>query len=224
MNKITIAIDGYSGTGKWTTARWVAKVLWYTYLDTGAMYRCATLYAIRHWLLDADDQTKADICQHLDIQFVDSDTGQHVLLNGENVEDQIRTTELALQMRPIVSCIPLRNNMIQLQKSFGTHGGIVCEWRDIATHVFPDAQLKVFMICDVDTRVTRRAHQLTEQWLVVDIEQIRKETIHRDNTDYLWPDAVNKKADDARVLDTTHMTISQQIDTVVSRAHAIVAG
>ena len=219
MKKITIAIDGYSGTGKGTTARWVAQQLWYTYLDTGAMYRCATLYAVRHDLLDADNKTKAGIVEKLHIEFKDIDNMQSVWLNGEHVEDQIRDTSLALQMKPIVSCVPLRQEMIALQQSFGVDWGIVCEGRDIATHVFPDAQLKIFFICDVDTRVVRRIQQLTDQWLQVDKHKIHQEITMRDQTDYLGPNAVNKKAEDARMLDTSDLTIQQQIDQVVSRAH-----
>jgi len=221
MSKITIAIDWFNWTWKWTTAKWVAQALWYTYLDTGAMYRAITLYAIQQWVLDADDTTKADLVAACDIDFRMIQDKQHTFLNWLDVEDKIRTTELALQMKPITTCLPLRKQMIKLQQSFGVWWGIVCEGRDIATHVFPDAQLKVFMTCDVPTRVSRRIKQLEQQWLPVDKDKITQETLERDAIDYLGPNAVNKRDLEAKELDTTHLSIDNQIQIIVDRAHEI---
>jgi len=213
-----ITIDWYTWTGKGTTAKWVAEVLWYTYLDTGAMYRAATLYAINNNLLDAWDKVLSEIPGQVNIEFREVAGKQHCFLDGTDVEKEIRSTDLALQMKPIVTCIPLREAMITLQQSFWSQGNIVIDARDAGTHIFPDAELKVFMTCDVETRVTRRIKQLTEQWLEADESKIREETILRDQTDYLWPNAVNAKAPDAKELDTTHMTIDEQIQQVVMRA------
>ncbi len=197
---------------------WVAKILWYTYLDTGAMYRCATLYANRHWLLEATDEEKAAIVPLLNITFATVDWSQHTFINGEDVEHEIRKTDLALAMKPIVTCIPLRVEMIRLQKVFWAQGSIVIDARDAWTHIFPDAALKVFMTCDVDIRADRRVKQLQESWLPADLEKIKEEIRMRDDTDYLWPYAVNAKAPDARELDTSDLTIQEQIDQVVTRA------
>lgn len=221
MKKITIAIDGYTWTGKWTTSKWVAKALWYTYLDTGAMYRATTLYAIRNDLLNAIDKEKASILDSITMHFeLNPETWiQEMYLNGENVEKEIRKTSLGLQMKPIVSCIPLREKMIALQASMWKDWWIVWDWRDMWTHVFPDAEVKVFLVCDVEERVKRRVKQLEEQWQEVNESAIKKEIIMRDETDYLWFEAVNKKAEDAIVIDTTNTTIEQQIAMIVELAH-----
>ncbi len=220
MEKITIAIDWFTWTGKWTTSKWVANKLWYTYLDTWAMYRATTLYAIRNNLLDATDQEKVAMLEWITMNFQinPQNWNQDMILNWENVEKEIRNTSLWLQMKPIVTCIPLRKKMIEIQAAFWKQWWIVWDWRDIWTHVFPEAELKIFLTCDVDVRVKRRVTQLTEQWLDVDEEAIRAEIIKRDSTDYISPDAVNKKADDAIEIDTTNTTIQEQINLVVQMA------
>ena len=223
MKKITIAIDGYSGTGKGTTSRGVAEELWYIYLDTGAMYRAATLIAIREEKLDASAEEKVAMLRAHALSFVrNTETwNDDIYVDGENVESLIRTTALAMQMKPIVTCIPLREEMVRLQQNFWTVWGIVCDGRDTATHIFPDAQLKVFMICDVETRARRRYAQLVAWWHEADLEAITTEIELRDQTDYLWPAAVNKKHPDAKVLDTTHLSIDEQIAQVVQWAREV---
>ncbi len=213
-----ITIDWYTGTWKWTTALGVATILWYTYLDTGAMYRCVALYARQHNLLKENEERKAKIIDEITIEFRTIEGLQTTFMNGENIEKEIRSSDLWLVMRPIVSCLPLRKKMISLQQSFWDQWNIVCDWRDAGTHIFPDAELKIFMTCDIQTRVQRRMKQLRLQWLPVDEKKISQETLMRDQTDYLWPDAVNKKAIDAKELDTSNSTIQQQIDIVVKWA------
>jgi cytidylate kinase len=213
-----ITIDWFSRTGKGTTAKWVAHLLWYTYLDTWAMYRAATLYAMRHGLLEASDQKKADIVWQLDLRFKTIDWVQHTFMQWEDVEEEIRSTSLALQMKPITICKPLRKQMVALQQDFWKNGNIVCDGRDAATHIFPDAELKVFLVCDLATRVQRRKHQLDIQGIITSEADIEHEITTRDTIDYLWPDAVNMKAHDARELDTSHLTIDQQIAQVVAWA------
>lgn len=223
MKKLTIAVDWLTGTWKWTTAKRVATRLSYLYLDTWAMYRAVTLYAIRHDLLDASAQDRAGIIDTIDLDFTYNKETDHydILLDGENVERAIRKTDLAMQMQPIVTCMPLRKKLVQLQQERWKKWWIVADWRDIGTTVFPDAQVKVFLVCPIDIRVERRAKQLAEQNHTVDIDKIRREIIQRDQTDYLWPDAVNTKADDAVVIDTGKYTIQQQIDRVVELVDAV---
>lgn len=220
MVRITIAIDWHTWTWKWTTSKGVAKRLWYKYLDTWAMYRAIALYAMRHDLLDASDEEISGILDKISMDFeLNLKTGHHdMILNGENVEKEIRETSLWLVMRPVVKCIPLREKLVVMQSQFGKAWWIVCDWRDIWTHVFPDAELKIFLTCDLDVRVERRIKQLEWQWLDVDFNKIRADIQRRDSTDYLSEDAVNKKAEDAIIIDTTHCTIEEQINRVVSLA------
>ena len=185
------------------------------------MYRAATLYAIKNNLLQESNETLSKIPSQITIEFHDVSGKQHCFLDWIDVEDKIRTTDLALQMKPIVTCLPLREAMVTLQQGFWKQGNIVIDARDAGTHIFPDAALKVFMTCDVDIRVSRRIKQLQEQGLEADEAKIREETILRDQTDYLWPNAVNAKAPDAKELDTSDLTIQEQIDQVVEWAKRI---
>ncbi len=223
MKRITLAIDWYSGTWKWTTARLLAKKLSYTYLDTWAMYRAVTLYAIRHNLLEASDQIKAEIVDRitLDFQYNKETDNFDIYLDSECVEGEIRSPDLWFQLKHIVTCRPLREKLVVLQRAFSLWWWVVVDWRDIGTVVYPEAEVKVFMICDVDVRAERRWKQLKEQWVDTDIEQIKKELIQRDTTDYLWTDAVNKKAEDALVLDTTYLTIQEQVESIYKKVQTL---
>lgn len=213
-----IAIDGYTGTGKWTTSMWVAQALWRTYLDTGAMYRATALYAIRHDMLWNTEEQMAEMMNDIHISFELNTAGeQDTYLNGENVEHLIRTSELWSKMKPVVISPIVRAALATMQAQYGKNTDLVADGRDMATVVFPHAQLKVFMICDIHTRALRRQQQLQSKWLPADLETISAEIQHRDNHDYLWSDAVNKMADWAKILDTTHMTIEEQIQQVVDR-------
>jgi len=217
MKKYIIAIDGYVWTWKGTTAKWVAKALGYVYLDTGAMYRAVTLYAQNNNLLDADEATKVAMMDNIVLSYLYNKNTDHydMVLNWENVEREIRKTSLALELHKIVWVWWIRKILVKRQQAYGKNGWIVVDWRDIWTVVFPDADLKVFLTCDLDTRLERRCKQLQEQWLSVDRTSIRKEISLRDSTDYLSINAVNKKADDAVEVDTTHTTIDQQITLIL---------
>lgn len=224
MKKIVIAIDGYVATGKWTTALGVAKALGYMYLETGVMYRAVTLYAQRHGLLDASPEQKLAMMDdiHLDFSYNPATDHHDMILNWENVEAVIRKTELWLAMRPIVTDLGIRKELVKRQQACGREGGIVAEGRDIGTVVFPDAELKVFMVCDLDVRVERRYQQLIAQWISADKEKVRQETEQRDRTDYLGPHAVNYQHPDAKILDTTSLSTEEQIATVVGWAEEII--
>jgi len=217
MKKSIIAIDWYVWTWKGTTANGVAKNLWYVYLDTGAMYRAVTLYAQRNNLLDANETIKVTMMEDISLSYTYNEDTDHydIILNGENVEREIRQTSLALQLHKIVGVTWIRNILVERQQRYGKWGWIVADWRDIGTVVFPDADLKIFLSCDLETRLERRCKQLHEQWLPMDKESIRKEIELRDSTDYLGINAVNKKADDAVEVDTTHTTINQQITIIL---------
>ncbi len=212
-----ITIDWLSGTWKGTTAKWVAKTLWYTYLDTWAMYRAAIRYAKQNDLLDASDQDRSAIIDDIVLEFRQVNLDQHIFLNWRDIEKEIRDPQLLFHLKPIVNCQPLREKMIKLQQSFWKTWNIVCDGRDAGTHIFPNASLKVFLICDIDERVRRRIAQLKDA--SIDADELKKQMHFRDQNDYLWANAINKKAKDAKELDTTRLSIDQQIKTVVDRAN-----
>lgn len=215
---VVIAIDGLVATGKGTTAQWVARELWYTYLDTGAMYRAVTRYAREHDLLEASDERLVQMLEEFHMEFVRNPNTQHsdMWIDGVNREWDIRSTELALVMRPVVVCRPLRARLVELQQCFGCMGDIVADGRDMGTVVFPQAEYKYFLTCDLDVRLHRRIQQLQQQWLVVDEDAIRREIIQRDDTDYLGPDALNTQSSEACIIDTTHLSIHEQIGLIVN--------
>jgi len=217
MKKLTIAIDGYVGTGKGTTAQGVADALWYLYLDTGAMYRAVTLYAKRHNLLDASDKEKIAMMEAIELAFDYNQETKHydILLNGENVEKEIRNTSLAMDTLKITGIQWVREVLVQRQKIYGEFGGIVADGRDMGTVVFPNAELKIFLTCDLDTRVERRYNQLEKQGLLADKDKIHIEILSRDTNDYLWTNAINKKAEDAIVIDTSNCSIQEQIQKIL---------
>ncbi len=212
-----IAIDGYVATGKGTTAQGVARQLGFIYLDTGAMYRAVTLYAIQQWLLEADEVTKAQMMEQITIAFIHNPETDHddILLNGMNVEKEIRQTDLSLRMKTIVTSPAVRLALKVMQRQFGAQGNIVADGRDMGTVVFPDANLKIFLVCDVEVRAQRRYDQLVSQGIVANLDTIRHDIAHRDDIDYSVAKGVNRMADDAIIIDTTHLTIEQQIERVI---------
>jgi cytidylate kinase len=221
--KLIIAIDGYVATGKGTTAKGVAKALWYTYLDTGAMYRAVTLYVVRQWLIDASKEEKIALMDHIELEFsynTKTDTFD-MILNGENVEKEIRKISLAENLHKIITIPEIRQKLVALQQNYGKDGWVVVDGRDIWTVVFPQADLKIFLVCDLEVRVLRRMQQLAAMDLPADEEKIRQDISVRDQTDYLGEHAVNKMADDAIMIDTSHITIHTQIEKIVALAHSV---
>ena len=218
-NTFIIAIDGPAGSGKTTTARAVARALGFTYVDTGAMYRAVALDALKHGL--STDQVE-DICRRvaqirLDIQVEDG--VQKTLLDGVDVEEEIRRPEMS-GLASEISGIPcVREAMVRSQRAIGLKSrGAVLEGRDIGTVVFPDADLKIFMTADVDRRAERRRNQLLEKGTTVDLDVLRKEIIERDERDSRRAMSPLKKAEDAVELDTTNLTIGEQVEFIVNLA------
>ena len=220
MKPIVITIDGYVATGKGTTATGLARKLWYKYLDTGAMYRAVARYAIQHGFLDSDEQTKTQMMSQIDITFHYNTETDHddVYLNNQNIENEIRQTDLTLRMKPIVISLAVRSALWNLQRKIWEEWWIVVDGRDMGTVVFPNAQLKFFLIWNTDIRAQRRYDQLIAKWSQVSLDDIYKDIAQRDETDYLWPQAVNYKASDAIEIDTSVLTIDEQIDKVYQLA------
>ena len=222
MNKqITIAIDGHSSCGKSTMAKDLARAVGYVYVDTGAMYRSVTLYALRAGLFRADGTIKTDELQaqmsrkHIDQRLVDGKTV--TFLNGEDVERDIRSLEVSSHVSPIAALPFVRTALVSQQQRMGAHGGIVMDGRDIGTVVFPHAELKVFVTASAEVRAQRRYDELKAKGMEADYADILKNVQERDYIDSHREVSPLRQADDALLLDNSTMTISQQKEWLLER-------
>lgn len=216
MRKIVIAIDGYSSCGKSTMAKDLAREIGYIYVDTGAMYRSVTLFAMRNGLFNADDTIKTDELEarmgEINISFkLNEQTGRpDTYLNGERVEDEIRTIEVSRHVSPIAALPFVRAALVANQQAMGREKGIVMDGRDIGTVVFPDAELKVFVTASAEVRAQRRYDELKAKGMDADYNDILKNVEERDYIDSHREVSPLRKADDALELDNSHMTIAEQ--------------
>lgn len=213
--KITIAIDGYSSSGKSTMARRLASRIGYRYIDSGAMYRAVTLYALDNGIMDADGTIKLDelaaALPHIRIDFrSDADGTQHTMLNGIDVESEIRRMRVSDAVSPIAAVPAVRHALTAMQKAFGTEKGIVMDGRDIGTTVFPDAELKIFVNAPAQTRAQRRFKELLEKGVSVNFEDVLANVAHRDHIDETREESPLRRADDAIDLDNSSMTLDEQ--------------
>ncbi len=223
MKKITIAIDGHSSCGKSTMAKDLARKVGYIYVDTGAMYRSVTLYALRNGLFNDDDSIKSDeLEQQMDnirITFqLNEETGRpDTYLNGECVEQQIRSLEVSNHVSPIAALGFVREAMVAQQQLMGQGGGIVMDGRDIGTVVFPNAELKVFVTASAEVRAQRRFKELQEKGMPADFDDILKNVVERDYIDSHREVSPLRQADDALLLDNSNMTIPEQNEWLMQR-------
>lgn len=221
---ITIAIDGYSGCGKSTTAKGVARRLGYVYVDSGAMYRAVTLYFLRHNIpFDTENPAMLAALKEIHIDFVlCKDTGlPEVRLNGEKVEKEIRSPEIAANVSPVSVHPAVRKQMVKLQQKMGKKSGVVMDGRDIGTVVFPHAELKVFMTADVEVRAQRRKEELAEKGITVSLEEVIHNLEERDKIDSSRAESPLRKAEDAIEIDTSTTSVAEQIEMVCAKAEAI---
>ncbi|PNE24348.1 cytidylate kinase [Tannerella sp. oral taxon 808] len=216
MKKIIVAIDGLSSCGKSTMARELAQEVGYTYIDTGAMYRAVTLYALRHGLLAPDGQidTAALEKQMGDIRItfrVNPATGRsETYLNGEQVEAAIRGMEVSAQVSRIASLPFVRRALVAQQQAMGRQKGVVMDGRDIGTVVFPEAELKIFVTATDEVRAQRRVDELRGKGTEVSMEEVLRNVRERDRLDMERAESPLRRADDAIELDNTHLTIPEQ--------------
>lgn len=224
MKKITIALDGHSSCGKSTMAKDLAKELGYIYVDTGAMYRAVTLYAMRHNLIKADGSIeqqglRAQLPQ-IEIAFqLNPTTGRpETLLNGENVEKEIRTMEVSAHVSPIATLPFVCEKLVEQQQKMGEGGGVVMDGRDIGTVVFPHAELKVFVTASAEVRAERRFKELKEKGMEADYNEILANVKERDYIDSHRETSPLRKADDAIELDNSNMTIDEQRQWLLCQA------
>ncbi|MBD5298635.1 MAG: (d)CMP kinase [Bacteroides sp.] len=221
--KIIVALDGYSSSGKSTMARELARRTGYVYVDSGAMYRAVTLYALRHGLVTQDDAIRIpeliEALPSIDISFAPAgaDGVQHTLLNGEDVEREIRDMRVSNLVSPVAVIPEVRARLTQLQKDFGKERGIVMDGRDIGTTVFPDAELKVFVGASAEERARRRYKELLDKGEKVSFEEVYANVVERDRIDSTREVSPLRKADDAIELDNGDMTPEQQMEWLLER-------
>ncbi|MFN3403803.1 MAG: (d)CMP kinase [Cytophagaceae bacterium] len=220
MKKIIIAIDGYSSCGKSTTAKIVASKLGYAYIDTGAMYRATTLYFHEHYINLTDPKSIQKALDNIQISFVYNPKidKSETFLNGLNVEGEIRKMYISEKVSEVSAIKEVRKFLVSQQQKMGKKRGLVMDGRDIGTAVFPDAELKIFMEADMHVRAFRRQQELLEKKQVVDLEDIIENIKKRDHLDTTREEGPLRKAEDAFVLDTTFMTIDEQVDFVLNLA------
>ena len=216
MKKITIAIDGHSSCGKSTMAKDLARRVGYIYVDTGAMYRSVTLYALRNNLFNEDGSIKTDELQRqmpdIRISFrLNEETGRpDTYLNDECVERDIRSIEVSNHVSPIAALPFVRKALVAQQQQMGKDKGVVMDGRDIGTVVFPDAELKIFVTASAQVRAQRRYDELKQKGMPADFDEILKNVEERDYIDSHRETSPLRKADDALLLDNSHMTIDEQ--------------
>ena len=219
LKKIVIAIDGYSACGKSTTAKEVAKILGYRYIDSGAMYRAVTVYFLEHHISLSNPKEIKKALFNINISFkVNAKGATETYLNGLNVEKDIRKMRVSENVSPVSAIKEVRVAMVEQQRKLGKEKGIVMDGRDIGTVVFPNAELKFFMTADMLVRAFRRQKELLELDKLVDLDTVIENIESRDRIDTTRKESPLRKADDAVVIDTTHITIDEQVDEVIRLA------
>jgi len=211
LRKITIAIDGHSSCGKSTLARDLARELNYIYVDTGAMYRGITLKIIRENIDLHDLDSIKELLNRTDMHFIKKEGMDHLVMDGEEVESEIRTTVVAEMVSPVSEISVIRRFLVDLQRKMGQSKGIVMEGRDIGTVVFPDAELKLFVTADLDTRTERRFLELTNKGYDISREMVKKNLSERDHIDSTREDSPLCLHPDAILIDTSNLTRETQL-------------
>lgn len=228
MPKITIAIDGYSSTGKSTVAKQLADKLGYLYVDSGAMYRAVTYYAMKHGIISElhfDKKRLIDSLSDISLEFVKNDDGiAEIYLNGTSVEKEIRTMEVSDFVSPVSAIPEVRRKLVKLQHHMGENKGVVMDGRDIGTVVFPNAELKIFMNASAEERALRRFKELSMRGDVVSYEDVLQNVTDRDHMDTTRDDSPLSKAIDAIEIDNSELNINDQFQIILQLAEDRIAG
>lgn len=222
VRPIIIAIDGYAGTGKSTTARGVAEVLGYLHINSGAMYRAAAWHLWQKGIRAIEPEKLPEQMADFALRVERQHTEMRLYVGERLLGEELRRPEIGA-FASEVSTVPwLREKLIAEQRRLGEKGGVVMDGRDIGTVVFPHAELKVFMLAELSARVKRRQTELQQRGIILPSEAIREDLLQRDERDETRPISPLRRAPDARLLDTTHLTIPEQIATVVRWAEALI--
>lgn len=225
--KIVIAIDGFSSCGKSTFAKAIAAKLGYIFIDTGAMYRAVTLYALEHGAIsegEVDAACVEALLPEIEISFrFNAERGaSDIYVNGVYAEDRIRGIEVSGCVSKVSSIALVREKLVAMQQQMGNERGVVMDGRDIGTVVFPDAELKIYMTADAQVRAERRYKELTAKGDNVTLEEIYENVVSRDKADMSRAISPLRKADDAIVLDNSYMSVDEQMEWFLERYNAIV--
>lgn len=218
-NKINIAIDGPAGSGKSTTAKRIASLLGYVHLDTGAMYRAVALA----WLQKGYTETEEDLkrlMSEISIELRLTDDGQRTYLDGRDVSDEIRTPEVSKWASPLSAWQVVRTKLVKMQQYFGKDGGIVADGRDIATVVYPDAKVKVFLTASLQARAERRALELKNNGFEVNIEEIKAQIAERDKNDSTRANSPLTKTEESIEIDSSNLSIDEQVQIIYKIAES----
>lgn len=216
--KISIAIDGPAAAGKSTVAKIVAERLSYLYIDTGAMYRALTYKAIQKKVDLQNEAELMDLLLDTTIELVQGKEGQLVFLDGENVADEIRTSEVTNSVSIVAKHKLVREEMVKRQQELASGGGVVMDGRDIGTHVLPHAEVKIFLLASVEERAQRRHQENLQKGFSSNLEKLKEEIAKRDKIDSEREVAPLRKADDAFEIDTTSLSIEQVVDKIMTLA------
>jgi cytidylate kinase len=218
LKQLIIAIDGPAASGKSTTAKLVASRLGYLHVDTGAMYRAMTLKVIKNGINPQNAKAVASLARSTRVRLVSKDGGFRVELDGVDVSEKIRTPDVT-NAASAVSMVPeVRQLMVQEQREMGKKGAIVLEGRDIGSVVFPEADVKIFMLAHPRERAVRRSKELAAKGITTEIDELEREIAERDNKDTNRSISPLTKSDDAILLDTTNLTIEEQVEFIVKKA------
>ena len=225
--KIIIAIDGYSSSGKSTMAKRLAREIGYRYIDSGAMYRAVALYALRHDMISEDGKVDVTALSaalpSLKIDFAPGQNGQVTMLNGEDVELEIRSMTVSNAVSPVAAVPEVRHALTALQQQFGQEKGIVMDGRDIGTTVFPHAEMKVFVTASPETRAHRRFEELKAKKMDTPYEEVLANVVERDRIDETRAESPLRKADDAKVLDNSTMSPEEQDRWLMDEFNSVIA-
>jgi cytidylate kinase len=226
IQKIIIAIDGYSSCGKSTTAKLVAANLGFGYVDTGAMYRAVTLYFLENKITYTNPKEVEKALQNINISFHHNikTNENETYLNGLNIEKEIRKMYISDQVSEVSAIAEVRHAMVAQQQKMGKRKGIVMDGRDIGTRVFPEAELKIFMTAELQLRAFRRQQELLEKKQLVNLEDIIQNLLHRDSIDTTRKESPLIQAPDAHLIDTSFITVDEQVEQVVNLAQSIMIG
>lgn len=227
MKKITIAIDGHSSTGKSTLAKQLAKYLGYVYVDTGAMYRAVTYFAMQNNIISTtsfDVEKMKNELQNINLKFIfNTNLGfAEIYLNEVNVENEIRKIEVSNLVSKIAEVSEVRSKLVEQQKEFGKDKGVVMDGRDIGTVVFPDAELKLFMTASAEIRAKRRFDELTLKGDKVSYEEVLTNVVERDEIDSNRKDSPLIKAEDAIEIDNSNLNRQEQFENVILLVNKLV--